>query len=96
MHLMAVYCELVGLQPMAMVPIITGTEDSSTPRIRRQRGDYEQQLQVFPDPVCCDERWRVVRGGLLSNYIPTTWEEIPDELMDTLSIELINELRDHP
>lgn len=84
MHPIAVYCELLGLRPMRIT-------SSTWPRIRHHKSDHERQLATHGYG-----RWTAELSGILTEYYAITWEEIPDELLDTLSIELINTLRDHP
>ena len=88
MHPKAAYCALVGLQPMRCK-----SAAYHEPRIRFHHTDMENQLRYYDSKVV---QWHIEKAGTLDNYTPTTWEEIPDEILDKLSIEKIDYLRDHP
>lgn len=79
MHVKAGILALHGALPMMFIEFA----GELVPRIRWHQAENEPQLQYTRG------NWQQNQGSVLISYTHITWEEIPDEVMDKLSMEMI-------
>lgn len=90
MHHKAGILALHGVLPMVFAG--QDVERGMHFRLRWDREQGEPQLMLYHvDETEIDVQWTVKCAAARCNYTLITWEEIPDEIMDTLSMELIEE-----